>query len=57
MLGQTNTNTCRMSELNNQNINVEHLLKKLLINMILIKDILTFLHKDDNIHKREALKR
>ena len=38
MEGQTNINTCRVTELNKQNINDAKLLKY----MILFKDILTF---------------
>ena len=52
MLGQTNINTCIMSELNNQNINVERnkivskSTEKLLKYLVLFKEILTFLGLD-----------
>ena len=50
MVGQTNSNTCRVTELNNQNKNVKSHKKilskfvdKLLKYMKMFKDILTFL--------------
>ena len=62
MVGQTNINTCRVSGLNKQNINVESLNKlvskfyaKLLKLRIMFKEILTFLglnYRENNLRAK-----